>query len=420
MTPLNEIEALQAEINNLTSELQKKHELYAQLTGIHHPLSPAKSFQDNVLTSISHEIRTPMNGILGYCTLLLKNIEAPEHSRMISKIRDSAVRLLKTLDSLVLLSQLVRNKLNVNSETIPLENAITPVLKEFKSLAQQKGITLSLRILDHTVCAYADSSFLAEIVKALVDNAIKFTPEGMVIVEVDSLYKNEKLYARLSVIDTGMGISFNDREHIFLEFKQISEGISRTHEGLGAGLSVVKRMCDVLNAEINIESALDNGTTFTILFPGIINESIQKPIPVARPIIEKRPIIVADRLANVLLVDDNEINCEVTSLYLEGICSLVTAMNAEFGIRLANEQEFDCILLDINLGKGSSGIDILLELRKLDRYRNVPILAVTGYSLTSDRENLLEKGFNDYLAKPFEDTDLISLIERNIALNSRV
>lgn len=414
MSHLNEVEALKAEINKLTSELQEKHELYSQLTGVHHPLSPAKSFQDTILKSISHEIRTPMNGILGYCTLLLKNIEDAEHSRMVSKIRNSAVRLLKTLDSLVLLSQLVRNKISVFPETIPLESAINPVLKQFKSLAQQKGLTLSLRILDHTVCAYADSSFLAEIVKALVDNAIKFTHEGMVIVEVDSVYKNENLFARLSVIDTGIGISFNDREHIFLEFKQISEGVSRTHEGIGAGLSVVKRMCDVLNAEINIESSLNNGTTFTILFPGVISETVKPSAPIVKKAIEKKPITIAGNLANVLLVDDNEINCEVTTLYLEGICSLVTAMNAEFGMRLAQEQAFDCILLDINLGKGSSGIDILVELRKLEQYKNVPILAVTGYSLSSDRENLLNKGFDDYLAKPFEDTDLISLIERNI------
>ncbi|MCX6273288.1 MAG: response regulator [Bacteroidetes bacterium] len=252
--------------------------------------------------------------------------------------------------------------------------------------------------------------------KKLLENAIKFTDEGVVSVLLETVDRGKDRYHRIRFKDTGIGIASKDYALVFEPFRQASEVLGRHFEGSGLGLPIAKKVIGLLKGELEIESMLYKGSTFTVYLPCARK---QKGISASPVIAEGKPSIPAlvellslfDRKPNVLLVEDNEMNGVLVISMLSKICRVVHAWNGKAAIERSSEEIFDLVLMDINLGAGLNGMEVTREIKKNEAYKNIPFSAVTGYTLKEEREKILNAGLNFYLGKPFKKDELLSTIQ---------
>lgn len=366
-----------------------------------------------LLANMNHEVRTPLNGILGFAELLVNELDNPEHLHFAQNIKVSGKRLLHTLNSMIELSRLEAEKIEIYNTKLPLKETLLRIIERFLPEAETKGLSLTLLFNTSDISLHLDSSFFSQIMINLIDNAIKFTKTGGVTVLVEAEVEDGKPFVVIKVIDTGIGIAAQNLKNIFSSFKQESEGWGRSHEGLGIGLSIVKRMTELLSGTVSVQSKKHEGSSFTLKFPSILENDVKqsperfevKTLKTPKPFPEK---------PNLLLVEDNMLNTTLTTLYLKNSYTVEPAPNAVTALKLVREKQFNVILMDINLGEGMNGVDVLREIRKIDRYKTTPIIALTGYAFISDKENLLDLGFTRYLSKPFEKKQLIDLLAETV------
>jgi CheY-like chemotaxis protein len=243
----------------------------------------------------------------------------------------------------------------------------------------------------------------------LVDNAVKFTQKGRIDIIIDTVSKDSKKWNVIKVRDTGIGIPEESCKVIFQEFRQASEGTSRNFEGSGLGLTLAKKITEMMNGEISIESVPGKGSEFTLWFPAEENgaSEVMPQICTGREM-EKSP--VANRVKpKILLVEDQLLNIQVTQLYLKSFSKLDYALTVEEALKMVQSKVYDAILMDIHLGIGMSGTQAAMEIRKIPEYAKVPIIACTGYAMLGDREKFIQEGFDEYIAKPFEKETLIQV-----------
>ncbi|HET6569416.1 MAG TPA: ATP-binding protein [Rhodothermales bacterium] len=354
------------------------------------------------LNNMTHEIRTPLTSILGFTEVL--SSEVPDaQQEFVRTIRDSAKRLHQTLNSVLDLAQLESGKSNLATRTVDVGREIEDIVSVLHPLADQKQLALKVQRKAPHIYADLDLGCLSRILTNLVGNAIKFTDEGYVAVEVDG--DIESVYVR--VRDTGIGISEEFQQHLFVEFSQESTGISRSYEGNGLGLAITKRLVQLMRGTIAVESIKGLGSTFTITFsrayPGAMAEiTSENPAAGSRPALRR----------NVLVVEDNQATRYLISQGLGKLYQLELASTPDEALKLAERLCFDVLLLDINLTSSRDGIDVLRSLKSLPGYEFVPAIALTAYSLPGDRESFLKAGFNEYVSKPFALQELIEAIEQ--------
>jgi len=224
--------------------------------------------KSNFLATMSHELRTPLNGILGFASLLEEALEDDELRDMAAIINSSGHRLLETLNSILDLSIIEADKLNVNWEDIELSRVIHEVEGLYKANAQKKGLELRSDLPARPLTIHTDERLLRQILSNLLNNAVKYTREGHIALSVDRTGTPHHDGIIIHVEDTGIGISPHDQEVIFDEFRQASEGYSRAYDGSGLGLSVSQKFARVLGGRITLKSAPGRGSRFTLHLPG--------------------------------------------------------------------------------------------------------------------------------------------------------
>jgi PAS domain S-box-containing protein len=370
-----------------------------------------------LLSNLSHEFRTPLNGILGFADLLKEELIVPEQREMADNIVRSGRRLFSTLNSILELSRLEAERKEIYNTTIRLYDVISDVVKKYQQEAANKGLFFNIEIKSPSLKLHLDESILIQILHNLLDNAIKFTKTGGIRIAVEELFEEYKTFALIKIIDTGIGISKENLKSIFTEFKQESEGIGRSHEGTGLGLTLAKKMTELMGGEILVESEKHNGSIFSLKFPAMGNRVERIKLDSAHRI----PIKSAkktNKLPLVLLVEDNELNNKLTMVYLKDTCIVDSTQNASDALRMINEKNYNAILMDVNLGEGMNGVDIVQSARTMDKYCNTPIIAITGYALNNDKDKLLKCGFSHYLAKPYGKSQLLELINEALLLKA--
>jgi CheY-like chemotaxis protein len=319
-----------------------------------------------------------------------------------------------TLNTILELSELESNKFLMTINKVNIYSSLMLVLKEFEEKAIQKGLVLEYQFEEKNLVSFIDENIFSKIIINLVDNALKFTSIGGVKVKLSSDGGlDDGLFAKISVSDTGIGIDDKDIEIIFHEFRQASEGLGRNFEGNGLGLTLARKMARLMEGDITVESILGKGSTFTYTIPAQIENtfntdySIEKNIHRADEVGETSFNI----LPEILLVEDNLINKEVVEVFLRGICKIDHAIDGEGAIKMALQKHYDTILMDINLGSGLTGVDVVKEIKKHSSNRDIPIVALTGYAMLGDKEKFLQAGMTNYLAKPFTKDELINEIK---------
>lgn len=367
----------------------------------------ASRLKSAILANMSHEIRTPLNGILGFSQILKNRVKDADNLLMVESIKESGERLFNTLSSLVEISNLESQPKLVIKKCNLFELA-EKVIVQYLIKADEKELYIINQVpLDCMIDT--DSEKLGQAMKYLIENAIKFTESGGVTISYEIKGMDGDRQHVIRVSDTGIGIPEDKAEKLFEPFWQHSQGRERIYEGIGVGLTIVKKIINLLNGEINIESKPGKGASFLIHLP------VEQDLRIEKPVSGEKAAFDVTKVSNnlkpfVLIVEDNSINASLLKTQLEDCCETDMAADGKTAIGKTREKNYDIILMDINLGTGMDGIQVTQEIRKLPGYEDTPIVAVTGYALPSDKEKFLSSGLTHFLPKPFTQEDLLILI----------
>jgi CheY-like chemotaxis protein/two-component sensor histidine kinase len=331
---------------------------------------------------------------------------------MSEEVNLSANRLLETLDLILDLSKVESSKSEIQANLINIGDAVVSYVKSFQKTASKKNINLKIVIKDEQIYSLLDDRILRSIVNNLVSNAIKFTEQGNVTVEVD---KNKDT-AIIIVSDTGIGIPENSREIIFEEFRQVSEGLNRGFEGSGLGLHITKRFLELMDGTISVRSQVGVGSVFKVSFP---LHRFEKQIVVTASEenkkdslgSQKKKVKFNENLPDILLVEDDLSNAGVIGYLLANICNIDIVRTGEEAVKASGKKNYAVILMDIDLGIGMDGIETTNQIRKLPQYKDTPIIAVTALAMKGQKEMFLEQGCSHYVSKPFDSKEFLQLIK---------
>lgn len=354
--------------------------------------------KSNFLANMSHGLRTPLNGILGFSEYLKDNTKEEETKTIAEIIFNGGQRLLSTQNQILDLSSLEANIYKGKKSTININRIVNNSYELFRLEAEKGGVLFILNLPREEINVYTDESIINNVLENLIDNAIKYTPEGFI--EISLIDKDTTV--AIEIKDSGIGISNDKLEIIFDEFRQESEGRGRSFEGTGLGLSLCKKFIKLLGGKIYVSSNLGKGSIFTIELPKIsVEGESTEIIETEKDIVNVSPGITTDKKLRILLVEDDLDSQELVKIICQDKYSLDIVNDGNTGIIKAKQINYDLILMDINLGLGIDGIEATKIIRKLSHYKNIPIVALTAFAMEGDRKDFLENGCSHYLSKPF-------------------
>jgi PAS domain S-box-containing protein len=369
----------------------------------------------NFLSNMSHELRTPMVGILGYSEIMKNETKDDMTKRMADLVYKSGTRLMETLNLILDLSRLEAEKIEMTFSDVEIISLVKTVAEYYDEQASEKKIFLKIESDFSSLYVQTDERMLRNSLNNLINNAVKFTSRGGVRVLV-GIDKQDGKNALIKIIDTGIGISEENQEIMWDEFRQASEGFNRNYEGTGLGLTITKKFIQKLGGSINVESRLKEGSTFFVRLP--LKENGFKYAENVEAIDNRGYLIDADikSVPKVLFVDDDETSRNVIIRFLKGICSVDCAVDGNDAVAKARKTGYDVVLMDINLGKGMNGLETTRIIREIKGYEYIPIIAVTAYAMKGDREEFLNAGCTSYIAKPFSKAQFVPFVEKFIKI----
>jgi CheY-like chemotaxis protein len=245
----------------------------------------------------------------------------------------------------------------------------------------------------------------------LINNALKFTEKGCVTLKAEV---NEGKVL-IKVVDTGIGIPKEKQEIVWEEFRQGSEGLSRSFQGTGLGLTLVKKYTDLMEGTISLISEVGEGSTFIFELPSQLLDSVQTKKNSKKSNKEKKggTKMTDKSLKNILYVEDDNISVQYVTLILKEKYNVEVAATAETVLEALKSKQFDLILMDINLSKGMDGVQLTELIREtIPGCKDLPIIAVTAYAMNGDKEEFLKRGMSGYISKPYAKKDMLALLER--------
>jgi len=367
------------------------------------------------LANMSHELRTPMIGILGYSDLLINELSDAKLNKMAAAIHDSGQRLIDTLNLILDLSRLEANKHSIDYQIVNLNSLVKDVTFHFEAAAGRKKIFLKTTIPTYDVVARTDPRMIRDVMNNLINNAIKFTNTGGVFITLEAFHKD--FIVRIK--DTGIGIPQKSLHLIFEEFRQVSEGLGRGFQGTGLGLTICKKYVELLGGDISVNSMPDEGSEFIFRIP-MYNQTLQSETEIKVEEENKNddndynPYVLKENKTEkqkILIVEDDETSRDIIFLFLKNYFDLSFAENGEQAVELVKTNTYKCILMDINLGSGITGIETKDAIRKIEGYSSIPIIAATAFAMLGDKEKFIESGFDRYISKPYLKHQLLKMLK---------
>ncbi|WP_298425315.1 ATP-binding protein [uncultured Kordia sp.] len=364
--------------------------------------------KSNFFSMMSHELRTPLYAVTGITHLLLEENPKPSQKQYLKSLKFSGDHLLSLVNNILQANKLEDNTITIGASTFNLKTNIDNILKSFDLLIKERENELHIAY-DKEIpeLLVGDSLKISQILINLISNAIKFTKGGAIRLSVEKVEENlEDVLLHFCVQDTGIGIPKEKQEKVFEMFSQNYDAINEEYQGSGLGLSIVKKLLEVYNSDIHLESEENKGTTFTfdIRFP--------KTTEAVNTIGDFDLDGVNFSQLKMLVVDDNRINQMLTKKILstKNITTDIVASGAE-AIEAVKESNYDVILMDIHMPE-MDGYQATKAIRKFNK--EVPIIAFTAVSLDDSFHKIIDSGMNDMILKPFVASQLFTLIHKHM------
>jgi signal transduction histidine kinase/ActR/RegA family two-component response regulator len=368
----------------------------------------ASKAKSEFLAMMSHEIRTPMNGVIGMASVLKDTALSAEQEECLRIISDSGAALVTIINDILDFSKIEAGKLVLDSTAFDLKQLIGDAGKLMCQPASAKGLCLSAEMPESLPrMVIGDSARIRQITLNLLSNAIKFTERGSVRLSVSQLgeIEDEHVKLRIAVEDTGIGISPEAQKRLFNSFTQAEASTTRRFGGTGLGLVISRRLAELMDGELNFESAPGRGSIFWLTIPLRVAE---KPLAVPEQATQRMSAESSETVhAHVLVAEDNVINQKVAARLLSKLgYSVDIAGNGAVALQMVQERSYGAVLMDVQMPV-MDGLEAARAIRKLGgTVAKIPIIALTANALEGEREKCLAAGMNDFLSKPLDKASL--------------
>ncbi len=365
--------------------------------------------KDRFLANMSHEIRTPLNGILGMAEILHQTPLEKKQQDYLDSLLKSARHLLGLIEDVFEFSAIETGKYKPDTGEFNLPKLLEQVTESFKKDATEKGIAFQIKTSTELPAVFSgDRGALHIILRNLLSNAIKFTAKGKVEVRVmpEKLEKNERIFLRFEVEDTGIGIKNMHVNKIFDSFSQVDTSTTKIYQGTGLGLAISERLVKLMKGTIGVQSKENKGSLFWFVIP-------LKVAPLKEEKVDETKVMNLLKTFRILLVEDNLINQKISKITLEKSgCKLDVANNGKEAVEKYIQHPYDLILMDIQMPV-MDGLEATRKIREFETSqgnRHAYIVALTANAMESDRKNAMKAGMDGFIAKPFNPKELLKIL----------
>jgi len=400
-------------IHFLQEQINKAKELEAQLIESKDVAENAALAKSQFLSTMSHEIRTPMNAVIGFTHLLLQLNPRPEQMEYLKLLKFSAENLLVLINDILDFSKIEAGKIEFEKADFMVKELISNTRLALLQKADEKNIQLKLLVdQDLPDVVIGDPVRIGQILTNLISNAVKFTNEGKVTIMASLHSKlNDQTIIDFEVADTGIGIAADKLENIFESFTQAASDTTRKFGGTGLGLTITKRLLELMGSQIKVTSELGKGSVFSFRLSLKTSSTHLTNNPKIHRTEEK-----SLKGTKILIAEDNQINVILAKQYMKlWDIECDVAENGKIALLLVQTNDYDMVLMDLQMPE-MDGYETTSAIRELpgEKFKKLPIMALTASAMLDIKDKAFMVGMNDYISKPFNPAELYRKIADNL------
>ena len=417
-------EAVYEQTSSLQEKLEKERQRELDLRKKLKQVEEADYLKNAFLGSLSHEIRTPLSGIVGFSSLLQTELAVMGNAELYdytSNIEQSSIQLTGLLDNIIDISSIEANMVEVEMQFDHFSNIVKDVAEVYQVRAKEKGLVFRVKTDHEMPKLKADSMKLKKVLNILSDNAVKFTETGFVTITTD--YNRDKNLAIIQVKDTGPGIEPETLKALLASFQYGKKSKAQIYQGKGIGLTLAHRFVNMMGGSISVSSIADKGTTVTIAIPCVGEQGV---VESSKVVVDQVSVIAAPEWSaiSLFILEDDRMNRMVLEKMLKKTGQITMAVDGDDALKKIENafnrgEVFNVMLFDMQLPPPWDGIKVMKTVKeRIPAYRNIPFIIQTAFAMSGDKDSYISAGFDDYISKPINKTELLTMIQKQLSLHT--